>query len=204
MQTFNTLHAVAVPLDRANVDTDQILPARFLKKPRSAGYGGFLFHDERRRSLDFPLDQPVFRGAAILVADRNFGCGSSREGAVYGLLDGGIRCVIAPSFGDIFAQNCTMNGLLMVSLTEAQIEELLASPEIVGAKPIRIDLEAQRIMCGDASYAFDIDPLRKTKLLNGWDDIDITLTHAADIARFVAADARERPWALPHRPQGAA
>ena len=209
MRPFGLLDTIACPLPFANLDTDQILPARFLKRPRREGYGGFLLHDLRFGAdgedvSSLSLDDPRYGGAEAIVARRNFGSGSSREGAVYALADFGIRCVIAPSFGDIFAQNCTMNGLLVVSLTEAQIEELLASPEIVGAKPIRIDLEAQRITCGNASYAFGIDPLRKTKLLNGWDDIDITLTHAADIARFVAADARERPWALPQRPQGAA
>ena len=209
MEAFTVLEGVAAPLLRPNINTDIVIRIERLRDLDRDKLGSYAFESWRYRRDGtedpvFILNKPAYRDARILLAGDNFACGSSREAAVWALKSFGIRCVIAPSFGDIFAQNCTMNGLLVVSLTEAQIEELLASPEIVGAKPIRIDLEAQRIMCGDASYAFDIDPLRKTKLLNGWDDIDITLTHAADIARFVAADARERPWALPHRPQGAA
>jgi 3-isopropylmalate/(R)-2-methylmalate dehydratase small subunit len=198
MQTFNTLHAVAVPLDRANVDTDQILPARFLKKPRSAGYGGFLFHDERRRSVDFPLDQPVFRDAAILVADRNFGCGSSREGAVYGLLDGGIRCVIAPSFGDIFAANAAKNGLLTITLPEAEVGKLRDRLRVAPGVTLLVDLPAETITDPDGrTIHFEIEAFRKRCLIEGLDDIDLTLECIDAIAAFDERAAREQPWRLP-------
>jgi 3-isopropylmalate/(R)-2-methylmalate dehydratase small subunit len=203
MQKFERLDTIACPLPLANLDTDQLLPARFLKRPRAAGYGDFLLHDLRfgadgKGASRLPLDDPRYRGAGAIVARRNFGSGSSREAAVYALADFGIRCVIAPSFGDIFLSNCAMNGLLTIGLAEAEVEELLALPDLLQGKTTHIDLEAQHLACGPASYSFDIDPLRKTKLLKGWDDIDITLSHATDIARFVATDAKARPWALPH------
>ena len=195
MQIFTTLHAVAVPLDRANVDTDQILPARFLKKPRSAGYGGFLFHDERRRSLDFPLDQPVFRGAAILVADRNFGCGSSREGAVYGLLDGGIRCVIAPSFGDIFAANAAKNGLLTITLSEAEVGKLRDRLRAAPGVTLLVDLPAETITDPDGrTIHFKIAAFRKRCLIEGLDDIGLTLVEASAIEAHERKSAAARPW----------
>jgi 3-isopropylmalate/(R)-2-methylmalate dehydratase small subunit len=198
MQTFTTLHAVAVPLDRANVDTDQILPARFLKKPRSAGYGRFLFHDERRRSVDFPLDQPVFRSAAILLADRNFGCGSSREGAVYGLLDGGIRCVIAPSFGDIFAANAAKNGLLTITLPAAEFGELRERLRAAPGVTLIVDLPAETITDPDGrTIHFEIDAFRKRCLIEGLDDIDLTLECIDAIAAFDERAAREQPWRQP-------
>jgi 3-isopropylmalate/(R)-2-methylmalate dehydratase small subunit len=198
MQTFTTLHAVAVPLDRANVDTDQILPARFLKKPRSAGYGGFLFHDERQRNADFPLDQPVFRGAAILVADRNFGCGSSREGAVYGLVDGGIRCVIAPSFGDIFAANAAKNGLLTITLSEAEVGKLRDRLRAAPGAALIVDLPSETITDPDGrTIHFEIDAFRKRCLIEGLDDIDLTLECIDAIAAFDERAAREQPWRLP-------
>jgi 3-isopropylmalate/(R)-2-methylmalate dehydratase small subunit len=198
MQTFTTLHAVAVPLDRANVDTDQILPARFLKKPRSAGYGGFLFYDERRRSVDFPLDQPAFRGAAILVADRNFGCGSSREGAVYGLVDGGIRCVIAPSFGDIFAANAAKNGLLTITLPEAEVGKLRDRLRAAPGPTLTVDLSAETITDPDGrTIHFEIDTFRKRCLIEGLDDIDLTLECIDAITGFDERAAREQPWRLP-------
>jgi 3-isopropylmalate/(R)-2-methylmalate dehydratase small subunit len=198
MQIFTTLHAVAVPLDRANVDTDQILPARFLKKPRSAGYGGFLFHDERRRSVDFPLDQPVFRGAAILVADRNFGCGSSREGAVYGLVDGGIRCVIAASFGDIFAANAAKNGLLTITLPEAEVGKLRDRLRAAPGATLIVDLPAETITDPDGrTIHFKIDAFRKRCLIEGLDDIDLTLECIDAIAAFDERTAHEQPWRLP-------
>ena len=198
MQTFTTLHAVAVPLDRANVDTDQILPARFLKKPRSAGYGGFLFHDERRRDPDFPLDRPAFRGAAILVAARNFGCGSSREGAVYGLVDGGIRCVIAPSFGDIFATNAAKNGLLTITLPEAQVGELRDRLRTAPGTRLMIDLPAETITDPDGqTIHFQIDAFHKRCLIEGLDDIDLTLESVDAMTAFDERAAREQPWRVP-------
>jgi 3-isopropylmalate/(R)-2-methylmalate dehydratase small subunit len=205
MTPFTTLEGVACPLPMANVDTDQIIPARFLKRPRSEGYGGFLLHDLRfgadgSRKSTLSLDDPGQRGARIIVARRNFGCGSSREAAVYALADFGIACVIAPSFGDIFANNCIMNGLLPATLLDGEVEELLSSPQLVEGLPIKVDLTAERISCGNKVYSLRIDPFARTKLLNGWDDIDVTANYAANIARFVAADSTRRPWALPARP----
>jgi 3-isopropylmalate/(R)-2-methylmalate dehydratase small subunit len=204
MTPFTHLDSIACPLPLANVDTDQILPARFLKRPRSEGYGGFLFHDLRfgadgKGSSTLAIDNPRYAGAKIIVARRNFGCGSSREGAVYALSDFGIRCVIASSFGDIFAGNCAMNGLLVVRLAEPEIEAILASPVVLNGEAISVDLEIQRVDCGNAAFVFAVDPFQKIKLLNGWEDIDLTLSHAADIARFTSLDAARRPWAVPAR-----
>jgi len=198
MKAFRSHTGLVAPLDRANVDTDQILPARFLKKPRGAGYGGFLFHDERRRSVDFPLDQPVFRGAAILVADRNFGCGSSREGAVYGLVDGGIRCVIAPSFGDIFAANAAKNGLLTITLSEAEVGKLRERLRAAPGAALIVDLPAETITDPDGrTIHFEIDAFRKRCLIEGLDDIDLTLECIDAVAAFDEHAAREQPWRLP-------
>ncbi len=198
MQPFTTIQAVAVPLDVANVDTDQILPARFLKKPRSAGYGNFLFHDERRRSEAYPLDAPAYAGAGILVADRNFGCGSSREGAVYALVDGGIRCVIAPSFGDIFASNAAKNGLLTVTLPEAAVAALRARLAAAPGAALTVDLPAQTVTDPDgAAVSFEIDPFKKRCLVEGLDDVALTLEHAEAIAAFEARVAAEQPWRVP-------
>ncbi|AWN47350.1 3-isopropylmalate dehydratase small subunit [Methylobacterium terrae] len=198
MQPFTTLEAVAVPLDVANVDTDQILPARFLKKPRSAGYGNFLFHDERRRSEAVPLDAPAYAGAGILVADRNFGCGSSREGAVYALVDGGIRCVIAPSFGDIFASNAAKNGLLTVTLPEDAVASLRARLAAAPGAAVTVDLPAQTVTDPDGTaIPFEIDPFKKRCLVEGLDDVALTLEHEAAIAAYDAKAAAEAPWRVP-------
>ncbi|MGE7413719.1 3-isopropylmalate dehydratase small subunit [Methylobacterium tarhaniae] len=198
MQPFTTLSAVAAPLDVANIDTDQILPARFLKKPRKAGYGNFLFHDERRRSEAYPLDAPAYRGAGILVADRNFGCGSSREGAVYALVDGGIRCVIAPSFGDIFASNAAKNGLLTVTLPEQTVAALRARLAASPGAAVTVDLPAQTVTGPDGdALPFEIDPFKKRCLVEGLDDVALTLEHAEAIAAFEARVAAEEPWRVP-------
>ena len=198
MQPFTTLQAVAVPLDVANIDTDQILPARFLKKPRSAGYGNFLFHDERRRTPAVPLDEPAYAGAGILVADRNFGCGSSREGAVYALVDGGIRCVIAPSFGDIFASNAAKNGLLTVTLSEEAVAALRTRLAASPGATVTVDLPAQTVTDPDGTARpFEIDPFKKRCLVEGLDDVALTLEHADAIAAYEAQAAVERPWRVP-------
>src|SRR6266508_103086 len=163
MDKFVRLTGIAFPLDIANLNTDQLLPARFLKVPRSAGLGAVLLHDlrfdaERRERPDFPLNRPAWRDAKIIVGARNFGCGSSREAAVYALYDYGIRCVIAPSFGDIFAGNAVQNGLLTAIVSESEagelIDALLAEPE----RPLTVDLERQTIACGNHLIAFTIDP----------------------------------------------
>jgi len=204
MEKFPRHTAKACPLLLANVDTDQILPARYLKLPRSPELGRVLFNDLRRdadgsEKPDFPLNRPVWRDAVILVAGRNFGGGSSREAAVYALYEAGIRCVIAPSFGDIFAQNSVKNGLVTAVLSEAEVSELgaliAADPEM----PVTVDLEQQTIARGNRNFAFTIDPVSRNQLLNGWDDVDLTESNHDRIAVFKAADRGRRPWARPPR-----
>ena len=199
MQPFRVLTATACPLPMANVDTDQLIPARFMSRPRSAGYGDFLLHD-LRAGLDgaplpeFPLNRAERAGAGILVARRNFGSGSSREAAAYALVDGGFRCVLAPSFGDIFSSNAVNNGLLPARLEEGAVEALLAWLE-AGGLEMTVDLEACTVSAGNRQWDFAVDPVWRTKLLNGWSDVDLTLSHAAAIEAFAAADRERRPWA---------
>ncbi len=194
-------NAIACPLPLANVDTDQIIPARFMKQPRAAGYGGFLLHDLRfdadGGSRGLALDDPTRSGASVLVARRNFGGGSSREAAVYALVDFGVRCVVAPSFGDIFASNAVNNGLLPATVGEADAERLLAALS-AGLERLTVDLETGRIEGAGDAIAFAIDPVWRLKLLNGWDDLDLTLSHADAIRAWSEADAERRPWAAPH------
>ncbi|TPQ51630.1 3-isopropylmalate dehydratase small subunit [Prosthecomicrobium hirschii] len=202
MQPFTRLEARACPLGLANVDTDQLIPARFMSRPRTAGYGTFLLHDLRfgpdgAPVPGFVLDDPRRAGARILVARRNFGTGSSREAAVYALVDYGIACVIAPSFGDIFASNAVKNGLLPATVTEDDAESLLAAIEAEPETLVGVDLTAQTIAAGDRAIAFAIDPVRRLQLLNGWDDIDLTLRHAAEIAAFARTRRTEAPWIIP-------
>src|SRR5262250_1456186 len=173
MDKFIRLTATACPLDVANLNTDQLLPARFLKLPRSAGLGAVLFHDLRfdadaRERPDFPLNQPAWREAKIIVGGRNFGCGSSREAAVYALYDYGIRCVIAPSFGDIFFGNSIQNGLLPAIVDDEVAAELIATLKDTPDLLVTVDLEQQTILCGNRSYPFKIDPSCHLRLLNGW------------------------------------
>ena len=199
MEPLKTIASPAIPLALANVDTDQLIPARFMKRPRAAGYGGFLLHDLREAAVARggadPLGDPRRAGAAILVARRNFGSGSSREAAVYALADFGLRCIVAPSFGDIFASNAVKNGMLPARVAEADAEALLASLTLIDGRDVAVDLAAQTIVAGNLVVPFAIDPVWKTQLLNGWDDIDLTLAQAPAIARFRAADAEARPWA---------
>lgn len=196
MDPFVTLTAPAVPLDIANIDTDQLLPARFLKKPRSAGYGNFLLHDERK--LGFPLDDPAYAGARVLVTDRNFGCGSSREGAVYALVDGGFRCVVAPSFGDIFAANAAKNGLLTITLPEETVAELRRQLQEAPGVAVTVDLPAQTLTGPDGQpLPFAIDPFKKECLIEGLDDVALTLRLQDAIDAFDRADAEARPWLVP-------
>jgi 3-isopropylmalate/(R)-2-methylmalate dehydratase small subunit len=206
MDKFIRLTATACPLDVANLNTDQLLPARFLKVPRSAGLGTALLHDLRfdadgREQPDFPLNRPAWRGAKIVVGGRNFGCGSSREAAVYALCDYGIRCVIAPSFGDIFAGNAAQNGLLTAIVSDDEGATLM---RLLGEKPhppLTVDLEQQTIQCGDQTFRFAIDPVRRTRLLNGWDNIALTESYMGEIAAFKMADRARRPWATPAQPE---
>jgi len=202
MEKFIRLTGKACPLMMANVNTDQILPGRYLKLPRSAELGRVLFQDLRRDAAgnlrpDFPLNQPAWRDAKIIVAGRNFGGGSSREAAVYALSEAGIRCVVAPSFGDIFAQNSVKNGLLTAVLAEADMIELGAAIAADPELPVTVDLEQQTIARGNRSFAFAIDPVSRNQLLNGWDDIDLTQSRSERIAAFKAADRAKRPWAWP-------
>ena len=189
MTPFTVLTARAAVLDRANVDTDQIIPARFLRKPRSAGYGNFLFHD-------LPETRAAVLGAGVLFAGDNFGCGSSREGAVYALVDAGVRCVVAPSFGDIFAGNAGKNGLLTLALPDAATATLRTMAD--GGGPVTVDLPAQQIAGpGGAALPFEIDPFRKRMLVEGLDDIGLTLSHAGAFTDWTARDNALRPWVTP-------
>ena len=200
MEKFVRLTSKACPLLLPNVNTDMILPARFLKLPRSPELGRTLFYDLRRdvagnERPDFLLNQPLWRDAKIIIAGRNFGGGSSREAAVYALYEAGIRCVIASSFGDIFAQNSVKNGLLTAVLSEPEVEELGAAIAADPDLPVTVDLEQQTILRGNRSYSFSIDPVSRNQLLNGWGDIDMTQSYRDQITAFKAADRKRRPWA---------
>jgi 3-isopropylmalate/(R)-2-methylmalate dehydratase small subunit len=199
MTPLTIVESRAIPLALANVDTDQLIPARFMKRPRSEGYGPFLLHDLRAdlASEAVRLDDPIFAGAQILVARRNFGSGSSREAAVYALADYGFRCILAPSFGDIFASNAVKNGVLPAIISEADAETLLNDSTLRSGGSVHIDLAQQTVRVGNHMMKFEIEPVWKTQLLNGWDDIDMTRSYSAAIADFVTRDAQARPWAKP-------
>jgi 3-isopropylmalate/(R)-2-methylmalate dehydratase small subunit len=202
MDAFKTVSGVLAPLDRANVDTDQIIPKQFLKRIERSGYGPFLFYDWRKNG-DFILDKPEYRGASFLVTGPNFGCGSSREHAPWSLLDAGFRAVIAPSFADIFKSNSFRCGLLPIELPESAIRQLtdlaLEDPGVA----ITVDLEQQRISVKQEvapgaegpgwGVDFSIDPFFRECLLNGWDEVALTLRQEPEIARFEAG----RPTWLP-------
>lgn len=198
-----TVHqGVAVALDRESVDTDQIIPARFMATPRAAGYGRFLFHDLRHDASgkpvrDFPLERHA--GSTVLVTRRNFGCGSSREAAVYALADFGIRAVVAPSFGDIFAANAVNNGLLPARIDETAIAALI---DALGshALPARVDLETGRLTIGEHDLPFSLDPVWREKLVNGWDDIDLTRAEAVHIAAYREHLKAGAAWRFPADP----
>lgn len=187
--------AIALPL--ANIDTDQLLPARFMSTPRAEGYGGFLLHDVRRDAAGNLKDMALnlYPDASVLVAGRNFGGGSSREAAVYALVDAGFACVIAPSFGDIFASNAINNGLLPAVLSDGECAELTGMME--GSAPVQIDVETGTIHVGGRAFGFDLDDSRRQKLVNGWDDIDLTQAHGEQITRFRDQRRQERGWAWP-------
>lgn len=202
MEKFTCITAIACPLPAENIDTDQILPARYLKLPRKGEHGKVLFNDLRfdaqgNEKPDFALNKSPWREAKIIAGGRNFGGGSSREAAVYALYDYGIRCVIAPSFGDIFSQNATKNGLLTALVTDAESGALTAALTREPALPVAVDLEQQTIVCGELRFQFTIDPARRTRLLNGWDDIDLTETFRSEINAFKAASLKQRPWTVP-------
>ena len=203
IQPFTRLTAVAAPIDLPNVDTDRIVPARFLRTPQDAGYGRFLFHDVRfapdgSERPDFILNQAPYRAARILVAAENFGCGSSREAAVWALDGYGVRAVIAPSFGDIFFGNCFKNGLLPVLLAADTATGLRRALDEHPGATVTVDLEQQVVIGPDgAAHDFEIDAFRKQCLLRGEDEIALTLTYTAAIQEFEGRRHAEAPWLAP-------
>ncbi len=210
MNKFTVHRGLVAPLDRANVDTDAIIPKQFLKSIKRTGFGPNLFdgwryldvgqpdQDNSRRPLnpDFVLNQPRYRGASVLLARENFGCGSSREHAPWALVDYGFRAVIASSFAEIFYNNSFKNGLLPIVLSERQVDKLFADTFAFPGFELIIDLAAQTVAyaSGEKPFDFDIDPFRKYCLLNGLDDIGLTLRHADEIRAFEARRRAEQPW----------
>jgi 3-isopropylmalate/(R)-2-methylmalate dehydratase small subunit len=200
MQSFTRLTAVAAPLPMINVDTDMIIPKQFLKTIKRSGLGESLFFEMRyddggREKPDFVLNRTPYRDARILVAGDNFGCGSSREHAPWALLDFGIRCVIAPSFADIFYNNCFKNGILPIVLPREQVEALMALASREGGATLTVDLERQEITAPNGeTMPFDVDPFRKDCLLGGLDEIGLTLQKAPAIAAFEERHKASQPW----------
>jgi 3-isopropylmalate/(R)-2-methylmalate dehydratase small subunit len=209
MDKFISREGLVAPLDRANVDTDAIIPKQFLKSIKRSGFGVNLFdawryldHGEpgmstsRQPNPEFVLNEPRYQGASILLARRNFGCGSSREHAPWALGDYGFRALIAPSYADIFFNNCFKNGLLPIVLSDSSVDRLFADVAAFPGYTLTIDLPRQRVATPDGalSFEFDVDPFRKDCLLNGWDDIGLTLKHADAIRAFEAQHLREQPW----------
>jgi len=210
MQSFRVHTGLVAPLDRANVDTDAIIPKQFLKSIKRTGFGPNLFDEwryldrgepgmdntHRPRNPQFVLNDPRYEGASILLARRNFGCGSSREHAPWALADYGFRAIIAPSYADIFNNNCYKNGVLPIVLTETEVERLFADTFAFPGFKLVIDLERQLVSTVDGSlaFAFDVQPFRKHCLLNGLDDIGLTLQHADTIRAFETKRLSEQPW----------
>jgi 3-isopropylmalate/(R)-2-methylmalate dehydratase small subunit len=210
MEPFRILTGIVAPLDRANVDTDAIIPKQFLKSIKRTGFGPNLFdewryldrgepgRDNGRRPLNpgFVLNEARYQGAKILLARRNFGCGSSREHAPWALADYGFRALIAPSYADIFFNNCFKNGLLPIVLPESQVDRLFAAVQAFPGFALTVDLEQQTVATADRSmvFGFDVDAFRKHCLLNGLDDIGLTLQHADAIRAFEARRLGEQPW----------
>jgi 3-isopropylmalate/(R)-2-methylmalate dehydratase small subunit len=209
MRQFTQHTGIAAPLDRANVDTDMIIPKQFLKSIKRAGFGPNLFDELRYldegqpdqdcagRPLnpDFVLNQPRYQGTSVLLARENFGCGSSREHAPWALDDFGIRAIIAPSFADIFYNNCFKNGLLPIVLPEAQVDQLFKEVEATEGYQLTVDLERQVVITPSGQeFAFEVDNFRKHCLLNGLDDIGLTLQHADEIKAYEARRRQEAPW----------
>jgi 3-isopropylmalate/(R)-2-methylmalate dehydratase small subunit len=190
MVPFRTLTSLAAPLDRANVDTDQIIPKQFLKRIERTGYGEFLFFDWRRTSSgdpnpEFELNDPRYKGAQILIAGKNFACGSSREHAAWALSDYGFRAIIAPTFADIFFSNAGKNGIVLVRLPEERVGQLLANAKTIPNYQLTVSLEAQTVTDAHGFHAtFEVDPFRKFCLLEGLDDIGLTLRHDAALETF--------------------
>jgi 3-isopropylmalate/(R)-2-methylmalate dehydratase small subunit len=187
MDAFRRHEGRMVPLDRSNVDTDQIIPKQFLKRIERSGFGPFLFYDWRRADPDFVLDRPEYRGASVLLAGANFGCGSSREHAPWSIQDAGFRVVIAPSFADIFRNNCLKIGLLPVELPESSVHRLMELALEDPAMKVAVDLQSQTVRAAGFSEPFQIDPFARECLLNGWDDVGLTLRHEDAITAYEAA-----------------
>lgn len=206
MQPFQTLTATAAKLDQVNVDTDQIIPKQFLKKIERTGFGIHLFHDWRfiddagqQLNPDFILNQPRYQGAQILVAGDNFGCGSSREHAPWALLDYGFRSIIAPSFADIFYNNCAKNGILLVALPEASVQQLFKEIEDNVGCELTVDLPNQKVQSpAGLEFSFEIDQFVKHRLLNGLDDIGWTLQFQSEIEKFETSYQKQSPWMFVH------
>ena len=210
MEPFRIVTGLVAPLDRANVDTDAIIPKQFLKSIKRSGFGPNLFdawryldrgepgvdNSRRPRNPDFVLNEPRYQGASILLTRQNFGCGSSREHAPWALLDYGFRVLIAPSYADIFFNNCFKNGVLPIVLTESEVGRLFDAVKAFPGFKLVIDLERQRVGTADGSmtFGFDIDPFRKHCLVNGLDDIGLTLQHADAIREFEARHLADQPW----------
>ena len=201
MQKFSTLTAVAAPLPMRNIDTDMIIPKQFLKTIKRTGLGKSLFYELRydndgKEIPDFVLNKPAYRGAEILIAGENFGCGSSREHAPWALLDYGFRCVIAPDFADIFFNNCFQNGILAIKLPQKDVDKLLDDASRGANAKVTVDLVTQEIHGPDGGVIkFDVDPFRKHCLLNGLDNIGLTLEKEHHISQFEAGNKAKRPWA---------
>lgn len=201
MEKFTALRATAAPLPMRNVDTDMIIPKQFLKTIKRTGLGASLFHelrfnDDGTPNEDFVLNNPAYKGAEILVTGDNFGCGSSREHAPWALLDYGFRCIIAPDFADIFYNNCFQNGILPIKLPQDQVDKLMDDAERGSNAVITVDLEAQEIRGPDGGViTFEIDPFRKHCLLNGLDNIGLTLEKTDSIASYEEKAQATRPWA---------
>ena len=206
MQPFQTLTATAAKLDQVNVDTDQIIPKQFLKKTERTGFGIHLFHDWRffddagqNLNPDFILNQSRYQGAQILVAGDNFGCGSSREHAPWALLDYGFQSIIAPSFADIFYNNCAKNGILLVALPEDSVQQLFTEIEENVGCELTVDLHNQKVQSPKGmEFNFEIDPFVKHRLLNGLDDIGWTLQFQSEIENFESNYQKQAPWMFVH------
>ncbi|MCI5061133.1 MAG: 3-isopropylmalate dehydratase small subunit [Alphaproteobacteria bacterium] len=200
MQKFETLKSIAAPIRMTNVDTDIIIPKQFLKTVKRTGLGIHAFHDIRYHEdgtprADFPLNKPEYEDAQILITGENFGCGSSREHAPWAILDMGIKCIIAPSFADIFYNNSFKNGILPIKLPQEQVDELINEAENTPNAPFEVNLQNQTIKRGNTiSFEFEIDPFRKHCLLNGLDDIGLTLEKKPHITDFENKDREKRSW----------
>jgi 3-isopropylmalate/(R)-2-methylmalate dehydratase small subunit len=196
MKPFRREDGVLIPLDRSDIDTDQIIPKQFLKRIERTGYGEYLFNDWRRdpsgaERPDFVLNQEDYAAGTVMVTGRNFGCGSSREHAVWALADYGIRAVISESFADIYRSNALGSGLLPVKLPEHEVRALIDLATEQPGITVAVDLEAQTVTCGDLRFAFSMDPFERRRLLEGLDDIGLTLEHEVEITDF---EARRPAW----------